>query len=220
MRSLLAFKLGAWVGIAIAAAFVKRSMPSRGDEESDELALVAVFDGIDLKSRAGAFRGGSMLAWFGGIALDLREAQLAPGARLSLRTFCGGVAIRTPPEWRQQRQRLGESRCPGAHDRRARLARRRGGGGRRLPVELERRAGRAVETLNGVLVVRHVETPSLVRVVPVAPALEAAQHLGCLHALFHVDLFGRSTPQPPRQRDGSASASAILRGPAEKWPSG
>lgn len=100
MRSLLAFKLGAWVGVAIAAAFVKRSLPSRGDEESDELALVAVFDGIDLKSRAGAFRGGSTLAWFGGIALDLREAQLAPGARLSLRTFCGGVAIKTPPDWR------------------------------------------------------------------------------------------------------------------------
>jgi hypothetical protein len=100
MRSLLAFKLGAWVGIAIAAAFVKRAVPSRGDEESDELALVAVFDGIDLKSRAGAFRGGSMLAWFGGIAVDLREAQLAPGARLSVRTFCGGVAIRTPPDWR------------------------------------------------------------------------------------------------------------------------
>jgi hypothetical protein len=100
MRSLIAFKLGAWVGIAIAAAFVKRAVPSRGDEESDELALVAVFDGIDLKSRAASFRGGSMLAWFGGIAVDLREAQLAPGARLSLRTFCGGVAIRTPPEWR------------------------------------------------------------------------------------------------------------------------
>ena len=100
MRSLLAFKLGAWVGIMIAAAFAKRAVPSRGDEESDELALVAIFDGIDLKSRAGAFRGGSMLAWFGGIAVDLREAQLAPGARLSLRTFCGGIAVKTPPSWR------------------------------------------------------------------------------------------------------------------------
>ncbi len=100
MRSLLAFKLGAWVGIAIAAAFAKRAVPSRGDEESDELALVAIFDGIDLKSRARAFTGGSMLAWFGGIAVDLRDAQLAPGARLSLRTFCGGVAIKTPPDWR------------------------------------------------------------------------------------------------------------------------
>ena len=42
-RTLLVFKLGA--------------LPSRGDEESDELSLVAVFDGIDLKSRAKSFRG-------------------------------------------------------------------------------------------------------------------------------------------------------------------
>ena len=100
VRTLLVFELGAWVGIAAAAAFVKRALPSRGDEESDEVALVAVFDGIDLKSRAKAFRGGSMLSWFGGIAVDLREAELAPGARLYVNTLFGGVAIRTPSTWR------------------------------------------------------------------------------------------------------------------------
>lgn len=100
MRSLVAFKLGAWLGIAIAAAFAKRAVSSRGDEDSDELELVAIFDGIDLKSRATAFRGGSLLAWFGGVAVDLRGAQLAPGARLSLRTFCGGIAVKIPPGWR------------------------------------------------------------------------------------------------------------------------
>lgn len=100
MRSLLAFKLGAWVGIAIAAAYAKRALPSRGDASSDELALVAAFDGIDLKSQASEFKGGSMLAWFGGISVDLRDAVLADGARLSLNTFMGGIAIRTPPNWR------------------------------------------------------------------------------------------------------------------------
>ena len=100
MRSLLSFKVGAWVGIAIAAVFAKRAIPSRGDEDSDEVALVAVFDGIDLKSRAKSFRGGSLLAWFGGIALDLTEAELADGARLSINTLLGGVAIKTPPDWR------------------------------------------------------------------------------------------------------------------------
>jgi hypothetical protein len=100
LRSLLVFKLGVWTGLVAAAALVKRAVPSRGDEESDELALVAIFDGIELKSRASALMGGSMLAWFGGIALDLREAELAPGARLSVRTFAGGIAIRTPPSWR------------------------------------------------------------------------------------------------------------------------
>ena len=100
LRGLLLFKLGALVGMMGAAAFVRRAVPSRGDEESDELDLVAVFDGIDLKSRARAFRGGSMLAWYGGITVDLREAELAPGARLSLHTLFGGIAIRTPPNWR------------------------------------------------------------------------------------------------------------------------
>ncbi len=102
MRALIAFKLGVWTGIAIAAAFAKRAVPSRGDAESDELALVAIFDGIELKSKAAAFKGGSMLAWFGGIAVDLSEAQLASGApaRLSLRTFVGGIAVKTPPSWR------------------------------------------------------------------------------------------------------------------------
>ncbi len=100
MRSLLFFKLGVWAGLIAAAAFTRRAVPSLGSEESDDVALVAVFDGIDLANRSKAFRGGSMLAWFGGIAVDLREAELAPGARLTVRTLLGGVAIKTPPTWR------------------------------------------------------------------------------------------------------------------------
>ena len=100
LRALLIFELGAFAGMATAAAFVKRAVPSRGDAESDELSLVAVFDGIDLTSRAQAFRGGSMLAWFGGIAVDLRDAELAPEARLTVQSLFGGIAIKIPPTWR------------------------------------------------------------------------------------------------------------------------
>jgi hypothetical protein len=100
MRSLLIFKLGVWTGVAAAAMFVKRAVPSSGDEDSDELALVAAFDGVELKSRSKAFKGGSMVALFGGIAVDLREVELAPGARLTVRTLLGGIAIKTPPTWR------------------------------------------------------------------------------------------------------------------------
>jgi len=100
LRGLLLFKLGAWAGMMGAAAFVRRAVPSRGDEESDELGLVAVFDGIELKSRATAFTGGSMLAWYGGIDVDLREVELADGARLTLHALFGGIAIKTPPNWR------------------------------------------------------------------------------------------------------------------------
>jgi hypothetical protein len=100
LRGLLLFKLGVWAGLASAAAFVKGAVHSRGDADSDELSLVAVFDGIEIKSRAKAFGGGSMLAWFGGIAVDLRDAELAPGAQLSVHAFFGGIAIKTPPDWR------------------------------------------------------------------------------------------------------------------------
>jgi hypothetical protein len=99
MRPLRAIGLttvGAIAGFVAAGLLVKRAFPSAGDETSDELALVAVFDGIELKSRASAFRGGSMLSWFGGIAVDLRDAELAPDARLRVMTALGGIAIRLP----------------------------------------------------------------------------------------------------------------------------
>jgi hypothetical protein len=96
----LAFVLGAWTGFVAAARFVKRAFPSHGDEESDAVSLVAVFDGVDLKSRARAFSGGTLTAWFGGVALDLRGVTLAPGARLTVHTLFGGIAVKVPPHWR------------------------------------------------------------------------------------------------------------------------
>ncbi len=65
VRRIVYFELGALVGVMLAALLAKRLLPSRGDEESDVLALVAIYDGIDLASRARSFRGGSVLAWFG-----------------------------------------------------------------------------------------------------------------------------------------------------------
>jgi hypothetical protein len=41
-----------------------------------------------------------MLAWFGGVAVDLREAKLAPDARLTIGALFGGVDVKVPPEWR------------------------------------------------------------------------------------------------------------------------
>jgi hypothetical protein len=103
MRLLKALGLlvaGAYVGFLGAAALVKRALPSRGDAESDEVALVAIFGGIELASTAKAFRGGSMFAWYGGVAVDLRQATLAPGAKLTASALFGGVAVKVPPGWR------------------------------------------------------------------------------------------------------------------------
>jgi hypothetical protein len=100
VRALLTFKLGFWLGLAAAAAFAKRALPRGANEDSEELSLVAIFDGIELESRATTFRGGSMVAWFGGIDVDLSSTELAPGARLSANTLFGGIAVTTPPGWR------------------------------------------------------------------------------------------------------------------------
>ena len=101
LRALLLFKLGFWAGTLASASLLKRAFPSYGDEESDEVRLVAIMDGVAIRSRARTFRGGSMFSWLGGIAVDLREATLAPGgARLELGSLLGGIAIRVPPGWR------------------------------------------------------------------------------------------------------------------------
>ena len=100
IRRLLLVELGALVGMIVAAAFFKRVVRSRGDAESDELALVAILDGVELESRSKAFRGGSMLAWLGGIDVDLTDAELAPGARLSVHALFGGIDVTIPPTWR------------------------------------------------------------------------------------------------------------------------
>lgn len=99
LRAIWLMTAGMFVGFSTAAAVVKRALPSHGDAESDEVALVAIFGGKELLSTATAFRGGSMLAWFGGIAVDLREAQLAPEAHLSVHAIFGGIAIKVPPSW-------------------------------------------------------------------------------------------------------------------------
>lgn len=100
LRSLLVFTAGAFAGLIAAAAFLKRALPSQGDEDSNELSLVAVLDGIELKSRATAFKGGSMFALIGGIEVDLRDATIAPGAQLSVNALVGGIEIEIPPGWR------------------------------------------------------------------------------------------------------------------------
>jgi hypothetical protein len=99
-RALLVFKLGFWAGTFASAAFLKRAFPSRGEADSDEVRLVAILNGIEMKSRAQAFRGGSMFTWLGGIAVDLRDAQLVPGAHLELASLVGGIALRVPAGWR------------------------------------------------------------------------------------------------------------------------
>jgi hypothetical protein len=86
-----------FVGVMVA---LKRAMPSMGDEDSDEISLVSILEGRELKSRAASFRGGSALNVTAGQVIDLRGATLAPGgAFLEVRTVMGGTAVAVPEDW-------------------------------------------------------------------------------------------------------------------------
>lgn len=101
MRRALLFAAGFLAGLTAAAAVARALIPSIGDEESDEISLVAIANGVELRSRAAAFRGGSVSAWMGGMELDLRGASLAAnGARLDLTALMAGIDLRIPPAWR------------------------------------------------------------------------------------------------------------------------
>jgi hypothetical protein len=91
-------KLLAW---ALVVVVLRLKVRSTGDETSDEIALAAAANGIELRSRATVFRGGSAKAILGGMELDLRQATLAPeGARLEVEAILGGVEILVPESWR------------------------------------------------------------------------------------------------------------------------
>ena len=139
-RSLIVFKLGFWAGLLGSAALVKRVLPSRGDADSDELGLVAIFDGIELESHATAFQGGTMFTWFGGIAVDLR-GDSGTGCPTHAEHALGRdrdpgaprVARRVDGEGDRRRRRgqataVRGARSSAAPDRRLRAARRDRGG--------------------------------------------------------------------------------------------
>ena len=98
--------LAAFVVPPVAAAWAKQRLVSEGDADSPEIALVSIFEGTRLASRAKGFRGGSLLAWYSGTELDLRDAELDPaGGRLEVTALFSGVEIRVPMHWKVRVQR-------------------------------------------------------------------------------------------------------------------
>jgi Cell wall-active antibiotics response 4TMS YvqF len=106
-RLLGAVGLLAAAGLAVPAALAFKEKSRRElaglpafDEDADELDIAAIFDGLEARSRATAFRGGELLVWFGGGTLDLREATLDPaGATLRVRAIFGGLEVIVPESW-------------------------------------------------------------------------------------------------------------------------
>lgn len=86
------------LGSAVAAKFL---LESNAEPETEEIDLVAIFEGKDLVSVANPFYGGKLLTLFGGVNLDLRRVTPAPtGIGLDLMVVMGGVNLVVPEGWR------------------------------------------------------------------------------------------------------------------------
>lgn len=84
----------------VGAAVAKQRIPSVGTGEDDEVALTAILAPVEFESHATAFRGGSLLLWYGGGDVDLRGVMLDPaGATLTVRAIFGGGRIIVPETW-------------------------------------------------------------------------------------------------------------------------
>lgn len=102
---ILAVLMGGFVLTSISAAIAARVMKQRivrvDAPDANEVTLAAIFEPINFRSKANAFRGGTVDLWYGGGVVDLRDAFLDPnGARLEVRAVFGGAQIVVPETWR------------------------------------------------------------------------------------------------------------------------
>lgn len=86
------------LGLLIIARWNGRAIV--GTDSDDVIRSTAFFGGPKLASTSRSFHGAWLTAIFGGITLDLRDAELAPeGASINATTFCGGVDVLVPKGW-------------------------------------------------------------------------------------------------------------------------
>jgi hypothetical protein len=97
-----AFLSIAWpVVLIVLGLYLVLSRGSRAPAGVDAVSATVVLSGRTLTPQSDRFRGGSLVAVFGGIDLDLRGSELAPeGAHLDVTVAFGGVDIKVPPGWR------------------------------------------------------------------------------------------------------------------------
>ncbi len=77
----------------------RRGPRGRTAEAGNTVSSFTVFSGSELASRSQSFEGGSLSVLFGGIELDLHDAELAPGAAIEVFTAFGATEITVPTGW-------------------------------------------------------------------------------------------------------------------------
>ena len=84
-----------------AAPFDRVREPIGAPDPAAHISMFSVMSGVRRASNATAFRGGDILAFMGGVHLDLRLATIPPGAEavLDVTAIMGGVEVAVPSNW-------------------------------------------------------------------------------------------------------------------------
>lgn len=88
------------VGLLFLAGMVSRGIVGQTQQRDDVAHAFSVFGGQKVVNESQQFRGASLTSFFGGVTLDLRQANLAPeGADVDVMTAFGGAGIVVPEGW-------------------------------------------------------------------------------------------------------------------------
>lgn len=88
------------IAVGLGFIFNRIRRPSIRERVTDKVEMMAVLGGVESRNSSKSFRGGEMLAIFGGAELDLRDAQVHdPPAEIQVFTLFGGTEIRVPEGW-------------------------------------------------------------------------------------------------------------------------
>lgn len=89
------------VATSVTAVFVvRRQFPAFGSEDDAEFSVVAAMDGAVFNAQSRGLVEARATAFMGGIELNLVDADLSPGAFLTLRAVMGGIDVIVPSRWR------------------------------------------------------------------------------------------------------------------------
>lgn len=76
-----------------------RFKPTPKADTKDQVDLFTAFSGIETKNVSDDFKGGKLSAIFGGISLDLREAEIKEDIVIDAFAAFGGIDLRVPEGW-------------------------------------------------------------------------------------------------------------------------
>jgi len=85
-------------GLSILVSSKNRPKIDQQSKDVDDISVI--FSGSETANRSQNYKGGRVTAMFGGATLDLRDAKLKENATLDVFTFCGGLELKVPRDWK------------------------------------------------------------------------------------------------------------------------